>query len=207
MSTIDYAGIARIGVATMYQAAGRRGLIDIELHRSIAGARAAGPARTVLCGQDDNLMLHTAIERIQPGDIVVVAMPEPRAIGLIGDLLASQARARGAAAVLVDGAMRDVEEIAAIVLPVWARYERMRGATKEIAGALDVPVSIGGTTIAPGDLVVLDADGACALPAADVQAAVDAARKRERREAEYRKRFAAGELSLDMFDLRRLVQS
>jgi len=206
MSTIDYADIARIGVATMYEAAGRRGLIDIELHRSIPGARAAGPARTVLCGQDDNLMMHAAIERIRPGDVVVVTMPEARPIALIGDLLASQARARGAAAVLVDAAMRDIEEIAALGLPVWARYVRVRGATKDIPGVLDAPVQIGGTTIVPGDLVVLDADGACALPAADVQGVVDAAHERERREADSRKRFAGGELSFDVLDLRRLVE-
>jgi 4-hydroxy-4-methyl-2-oxoglutarate aldolase len=206
VSAIDYAEIARIGVATIYEAAGRHGLIDVELHCSIPGARAAGPALTVACGQDDNLMLHAAIESIRPGDVVVVTMPEPRPIALIGDLLASQARARGAAAVLVDASMRDVEEIAALGLPVWARYVRVRGATKDTPGALDVPVRIGGTTIAPGDLVVLDADGACALPAADVQSVVDAAHERERREAESRKRFAAGELSLDLLDLRRLVE-
>jgi regulator of RNase E activity RraA/catechol 2,3-dioxygenase-like lactoylglutathione lyase family enzyme len=193
-----YDELARIGVATVYEASGREGLIDVELRALVAGARVAGPARTVLCGQDDNLMVHAAIERIRPGEIVVIAMPRPSPVALIGELLITQMRTRGAAGVLCEGAARDVEELTSIGLPVWTRYVRARGATKNVRGTLDAPIRIGDASIAPGDAVLLDADGACV---------VAAARERAAREAAARERYAAGVLSYDANDLRRLVEA
>ncbi|MCV5949414.1 4-carboxy-4-hydroxy-2-oxoadipate aldolase/oxaloacetate decarboxylase, partial [Escherichia coli] len=89
--------LARLGVATVYEASGKRGLIDASLVQIVPGSKVAGPARTVLCGQDDNLMVHAAMERVQPGDVLVITMPEPAPVALVGELLAVQARARGAA--------------------------------------------------------------------------------------------------------------
>src|SRR5512139_3743921 len=97
--------LSELGVATVYEASGREGLIDIPLIQLIPGSRAAGPARTVLCSQDDNLMVHACIEHILPGEVVVLSMPEPRPVALIGELLATQVKVRQAAAVLVDAAV------------------------------------------------------------------------------------------------------
>src|SRR4051812_7053976 len=163
MNTLDVKQFADYGVATVYEAAGRVGLIDMPLIQLIPGSRVAGPARTVRCGQGDNLMVHAVLDVVQPGDVLVLTMPRPEPVALVGDLLATQAKVRGAAALLVDAAVRDVEELAALGLPVWARYVSIRGAEKRFVGAIDEPVAVGSATIAPGDVVVLDADGAAVV--------------------------------------------
>jgi 4-hydroxy-4-methyl-2-oxoglutarate aldolase len=198
--------LARLGAATVYEASGRQGLVDVELRQIVPGSRACGPARTVRCGQDDNLMVHAAMARLQPGEVLVLTMPEPAAVALVGDLLATQAQARGAAAILVDAAVRDVEELAALGLPVWARWVRSRGATKTDVGALDVPVTVGGQEIRPGDLVVLDADGATVVAAERAAEVLEASRAREEKERAKRERLQAGALSYELDGLRAIVE-
>jgi 4-hydroxy-4-methyl-2-oxoglutarate aldolase len=198
--------LARLGSATVYEAGGRGGYVDADLHQLIPGSRAAGPARTVRCGQDDNLMVHAVMERVAPGDVLVLTMPQPRAVALIGDLLATQARAAGAAAVLVDASVRDVEELAGMGLPIWARWLRMRGATKQAVGELDVPVTVGGALINPGDVLVLDADGAALVPAGRVEDVLAASLEREETERVKRERLQRGERSYDLDGLRAVVE-
>jgi len=201
-----YEELARLGSATVYEAAGRAGLVDVPLTRIVPGSRAAGPARTVLCGAGDNLMVHAALDRTQPGDVLVLTLPEPEPIALVGELLATQAKVRGAAAVLVDAAVRDVEELAEMGLPIWARWISIRGATKDAVGSLDVPVRVGSATIEPGDAVVLDADGAAVVPRARVDEVLAASRERAEREAVKRAKLEAGALSYDLDGLRARVE-
>lgn len=201
-----YGELARLGSATVHEAGGRSAVVDLPLVQIIAGSRAAGPARTVRCGQGDNLMVHAAIAEAEPGEVLVLTMPEPAPIALVGELLATQARGRGVAAVLVDAAVRDVEELRELGLPIWARYVRAQGATKGEVGQLDVRVLIGGSEINPGDLVVLDCDGAVAVPHAKVAEVLVLAEQRAERERLLRERYAAGELSYDVNGLRDLVE-
>ncbi|MDO8213154.1 4-carboxy-4-hydroxy-2-oxoadipate aldolase/oxaloacetate decarboxylase [Conexibacter sp. CPCC 206217] len=201
-----HAQLAQLGAATVYEAAGRVGLLDCDLLQVVPGSRVAGPARTVRCGQDDNLMVHAAMTRLRPGEVLVLTMPEPSAVALVGDLLLTQAQVAGAAGVLVDGSIRDLEELRAMGLPVWARWVRSRGATKEIVGALDVEVEVGGARIAPGDVVVLDADGGAVVAADRVEEVLAASQAREQREAAKRERLRAGERSYDLDGLRALVE-
>lgn len=196
------AELAEAGVATVYEAGGRSGLIDVDLRPLLPGSRVAGPARTALCGQDDNRAVHEAMAHLRPGDILVLTMPEPRPVALVGDLLATQANVHGAAGVLVNAAVRDVADLRELGLPVWTRWCRVRGATKNIRGAIDVPVVIGGATIAPGDTVVLDDDGAVVVRAADVAATAHAVRERLAKEAGLRERWRAGELSYAAYGMR-----
>jgi 4-hydroxy-4-methyl-2-oxoglutarate aldolase len=198
--------LARLGAATVYEASGRQGLVDVELRQIVPGSRACGPARTVRCGQDDNLMVHAAMARLQPGEVLVLTMPEPAAVALVGDLLATQAQARGAAAILVDAAVRDTEELAALGLPVWARWIRSRGATKTEVGELDVPVTVGGQEIRPGDLVVLDADGATIVAAERAEEVLEASRGREEKERVKREKLQGGALSYELDGLRAIVE-
>jgi 4-hydroxy-4-methyl-2-oxoglutarate aldolase len=200
------AELARLGAATVYEAAGRRGLVDCDLRQLLAGSRACGPARTVRCGQDDNLMVHAAMSRLAPGEVLVLTMPEPAPVALIGDLLVTQARVHGAVAILNDAAVRDSEELVAMGLPIWTRWVRSRGATKDIVGALDVPVVVGGQEIAPGDLVVLDADGVTVVPAPRAEAVLKASLAREERERVKRAKLAAGQISYDLDGLRAVVE-
>jgi 4-hydroxy-4-methyl-2-oxoglutarate aldolase len=198
--------LARLGTATVYEASGREGLIDADLQQVIPGSRACGPARTVRCGQNDNLMVHAAMDRAQPGEVLVLTMPLPEPVALVGDLLLTQAKVRGVAGVLVDAAVRDVEELRELGLPVWTRWVRATGATKVEVGALDEPVAVGGTRIEPGDLVVLDADGAVVVARGRADEVLEASRQRAERERVKRARLEAGDLSYDLDGLRALVE-
>src|SRR3954470_24512349 len=121
----DYSEFSRLGVATVYEAAGRVGMIDLPLQR-VVDTCAAGPARPVMCGQGDNLMVHAAMAHARTGDVLVLTMPSPEPVALLGDLLATQALAREVAAILVDGAVRDADELAEMGLPIWTRWIRVR---------------------------------------------------------------------------------
>jgi 4-hydroxy-4-methyl-2-oxoglutarate aldolase len=198
--------LAQLGVATVYEAAGRAGLVDLDLHQLIPGSRAAGPARTVRCGQGDNLMVHAAMDRAQPGDVLVLTMPEPEPVALIGDLLTTQAKERGVAALLVDAAVRDAPDLRELGVPVWARWIRVRGATKTEVGALDVPVEVGGAEIRPGDQVVLDDDGVVVVRQERLEEVLAASRERLEQERVKRARLQAGELSYDLDGLRAKVE-
>jgi 4-hydroxy-4-methyl-2-oxoglutarate aldolase len=202
----DYAELARLGSATVYEAAGRVGLIDIPLTRIVTGSRAAGPARTVVCGARDNLMVHAALDKTQPGDVLVLTLPEPEPYALVGELLITQAKGRGAAAVLVDAAVRDIEELEEIGLPIWARWISIRGANKDIVGSVDVPVQVGSATIEPGDAIVLDADGAAVVAAARLGEVLAASRERAERERVKRAKLETGLLSYDLDGLRARVE-
>ena len=198
---------AAYGVSTIYEAAGRSGLVDLDLIAHMPEAKVAGRARTVMCGQDDNLMVPAAIARAERGDVLVLRMPESRPVSLLGELLATQCLARGVAGVLVDAAIRDAVAIRELGLPVWSRFVRARSAGKKIVGALDEPLEMGGATIRFGDLVVLDGDGAIAIPSARVAEVVEAAAKRDAAEVEKRERYRRGELSYDLDGLRAIVEA
>jgi len=198
--------LARLGVATVHEAQGKTGLVDLPLVQVVPGSRVAGRARTALCGNGDNLMVHAAVAHAKPGDVLVLTMPDPSPVAVVGDLLATQALDQGVAAMLVDAAVRDLDELRELGLPIWARYVRAQGATKEHVGKLDTRVVVGGAEIDPGDLVVLDADGAVVVKADRVDDVVGAARAREVHENDLRPRYAAGERSYDVNDLRRLVE-
>ena len=190
--------LAALGSATVYEAGGRREYVDADLIQVIPGSRVCGPARTVLCGQDDNLMVHAAMAVVRPGEVLVLTMPEPRPVALIGDLLATQAKAQGAAGLLVDASIRDLMELTEIGLPIWARWVRVRGADKTAAGEIGVPVRVGGALIRQGDLLVLDADGVAVVEVERVDEVLAASRERARREEVKRAKLQAGELSFEL---------
>jgi 4-hydroxy-4-methyl-2-oxoglutarate aldolase len=198
-----YDELARLGTATVFEASGRQGLIDLDLHQVIPGSRAAGPARTVRCAQGDILMVHAAMDRLDAGDVLVLTMPEPEPVALLGELLATQAKGHGAAAVLIDAAVRDTDDLRELGLPVWSRWVRVRGAGRTEVGALDEPVEMGGASIAPGDAVVLDSDGAVIVARERIGDVLTASQDRAENEREKREQFRSGVLSYDLYDLRR----
>jgi 4-hydroxy-4-methyl-2-oxoglutarate aldolase len=204
--TDRFVELARLGTATVHEAAGRAAVVDVPLVQVVAGSRAAGPARTVRCGQDDNLMVHAAVAEAEPGEVLVLTMPEPRPVALVGELLATQAQVAGLAALLVDAAVRDVEELRDVGVPIWTRYVRVSGAEKRAPGAIGELVVVGGARIRQGDVVVLDADGAVIVERERVDQVLEAALAREEREREKRARLQAGALSYDLDGLRSLVE-
>ncbi len=206
MNNLDVKQFAQYGVATVYEAAGRSGLIDVPLIQIVPGSRVAGPARTVRCGQGDNLMVHAVLDQVQPGEVLVLTMPIPEPVALMGELLAIQALVHQVAAVLIDAAVRDSEEVRSLGLPIWTRWIGVRGASKTIVGAINETVVMGGATIAPGDIVLLDADGAMVVAAQQAAQVLEAAQAREAHETTLRSKLQAGALSYDLHGLRTLVE-
>jgi 4-hydroxy-4-methyl-2-oxoglutarate aldolase len=202
-----YDELAKLGSATVYEAGGRRGYVDADLIQVVPGSRACGPARTVSCGQDDNLMVHAAMAAVQEGEVLVLTMPEPRPVALLGDLLATQAKAQGAVAILVDASVRDVEDLVELGLPIWARWVRVKGAVKEVAGSIGQPVTVGGATIRNGDVLVLDVDGVAVVEQERVDEVLEASRERLERERVKREKLQAGQLSYDLDGLREKVEA
>jgi 4-hydroxy-4-methyl-2-oxoglutarate aldolase len=151
-------------------------------------------------------MVHAVIEHIQPGDVLVLSMPEPTPVALIGELLATQVKVRQAAAILVDAAIRDVDELIELALPIWTRFIRVRGATKIKTGELNETVKVGGAVISTGDIVVLDADGGVCVKRESMDAVLRSSEERLAKEAILRKKLLVGEISYDLHGLRPFVE-
>jgi 4-hydroxy-4-methyl-2-oxoglutarate aldolase len=162
---------------------------------------------TVSCHPGDNLMIHACVETCRPGDILVITTTSPSTDGMIGELLATSLRAHGAIAVVTDGGVRDVAELREMGFPVWARAISPQGTVKASPGSVNVPVVCGGQAVRPGDAIVADDDGVVVIPRERGAAVLEAGRKREASEASRRERLAAGELGMDMYDLRPLLAS
>lgn len=194
--------LAEAGVATVYEAYGRRGLIEGPWDVVTPGRGVAGPARTAFCGPGDNRAVHEVMAHVQPGEVIVLTMEDPEPVALVGELLATQAIAQGAVGVLVDAAVRDCAQLADMRLTTVTRWRHVRGATKNERGRVNVDVTVGGTVVRPGDIVVLDDDGATSVRAEDVDGLLDDVRARIEKERGLAARWEAGELSYDAYGLR-----
>ena len=196
------AELGELGVATVHEAAGRTGLLGTRLRPVWPGAAAFGTAVTVLCWPGDNLMIHVAVEQARPGDILVVTTTSPSSDGFVGELIVTALAAQDVHGLVTTTGVRDVAAITRARFPVWAETISAQGTVKATAGAVNVPICIAGTVIAPGDAVIADADGVVAVPRRDAAAVAAAGRLRAQREDEARAAFARGELSLDRYGLR-----
>ena len=200
----DWTGLT---VSTVYEAIGRKGLLSHRISRSVPSARAVGRAHTVLCAQDDNLGVHIAIDELRPGEILVATMPEPRPVALVGEVLAHFAKVKGAAGLLIDAAVRDLDELALVGLPIWSRWVTSSGADKADPGRHNVPVSVAGQLIYPGDLLLLDGDGILHIRPEDEREALAEAQRRVTKEEEMLRELTSGKSTLDLMNLRPLATS
>nr|WP_067293978.1 methyltransferase [Marinobacterium profundum] len=154
-----------VSEAFQYQAAiladvnGRRGAMNGRIQGLSPKMKMAGPAFTVEVRPGDNLMIHAALALAKPGDVLVIDGKGDLSAALMGTIMMTQAETLGLAGVIVDGAVRDAEEIREMGYPVFAAGTNPNGPTKLVPGRVNWPVSVGGVTVRPGDLVVADFDG------------------------------------------------
>ncbi|MEA2358674.1 MAG: 4-hydroxy-4-methyl-2-oxoglutarate aldolase [Solirubrobacteraceae bacterium] len=195
------------GVATVHEAQARTGLLAAYMDPVHAGPHISGSAVTVSVPPADNWMIHVAVEQCQEGDVLVVAPTSPSEAGYFGELLATALQARGVRGIVIDAGCRDAAELRRMGFPAWSKCVSAFGTVKETLGDVNVGVVCAGQWIEPGDVIVADDDGVVAVPREKAAEVLAACAAREEKEAASRRRYEAGELSLDVHGMReRLAQ-
>ncbi len=168
--------------ATIHEASGRKGYINSTIKPITKGMKICGPAFTVQCAPGDNLMLHKALEKAQPGDVIVASVGGGYDYGYFGDLMAVSALTRKIEGLAIDGCVRDADDIIAMGFNVFSRGLCIRGTVKETLGLVNYPIVFGGLMINPGDLIVGDDDGMVAVALKDVESVLEKSIKRTENE-------------------------
>ena len=193
---------AELGVATVHEAQGRKGLLDCRLRPIYRSVSVAGTAITCEVAPGDNWMIHVAVEQCREGDILIVTPTSPSTAGYFGDLLATSLQSRGVKGLVIDAGVRDIATLTEMKFPVWSSAVSAEGTIKETVCDVNATITCAGQEISPGDLVIADDDGVVVVRKGEVEGVLSSARERVANEEEKRARFAAGESSLDVYDMR-----
>jgi 4-hydroxy-4-methyl-2-oxoglutarate aldolase len=196
-----------LGVATVYEAAGRVGSVHPAIKPLARGLRLLGPAVTVRCHPRDNLMLHKALQVAQEGDVLVATTDGHPDAGYWGGLMATSAVARKLGGLAIDGCVRDSEEIIHMGFPIFCRGTCVRGTTKGVLGTVNLPILFGEVPVRAGDLVLGDDDGLVVIPQADIEKVLAASRKRVEAEKQKAAVLASGVSSVEFNKLEPVFRS
>jgi 4-hydroxy-4-methyl-2-oxoglutarate aldolase len=201
INTDPSARLAQYGAATLYEAQGQRGAMNADIKPIDTRARLAGRAFTLDAHPADNLMIHYALTKTSPGDVLVVDAKGFLEAGPWGDVLTVAALEKGLAGLIINGAVRDAATIEQLGFPVFSKGLSIKGTTKIQSGAVGVPIICGGIRVAPGDYVVGDRDGVVVVATDAVEAVLAAAADREEKEARFRSELRAGRSTVDLLGL------
>jgi 4-hydroxy-4-methyl-2-oxoglutarate aldolase len=198
----SFAGrFAKFDPATVFESAGRSGMIDPSIRPAWSGAKLCGTVLTVKSAPGDNLMLHHAVAVAKPGTIIVADIGSYTLAGAWGEILTVAAKAVGVAGVVVNGAVRDIEAIAQHGFPVFSRGLAIGACTKERLGKLNVPLIFGDVMIRPGDIILGDSDGLVVIEREHADAVYQAAVSRSHHEQKIIAELQNGKTTIDILDL------
>ncbi|GAB7056305.1 MULTISPECIES: 4-carboxy-4-hydroxy-2-oxoadipate aldolase/oxaloacetate decarboxylase [unclassified Paenibacillus] len=197
---------SKLDVSTVYEAQGKIGLVSHELQTVKPGNKICGPAVTVTCYAGDNLMIHAAIEICKPGDVLVITTIGESRTGMIGELIVNALMKRGVQGVVTEAGIRDVAKIRECGFPVWSKAIHSQGSTKSRGGWVNAPAVCGGASVNPGDLVMADDDGIVFVKKEDLKLALESSNQRMAKEENTKARIERGELSLDFYNLRGILE-
>jgi 4-hydroxy-4-methyl-2-oxoglutarate aldolase len=195
-----------IGTATIHEASGRKGAVDFSIKPITRGVRICGPAFTVQCHPLDNLMLHKALEKAQPGDVLVAMVGGHYEGGYFGGLMATSAVAGNLGGLAIDGCIRDSEEIIRMGFPVFCRGFSIRGTTKTVLGLINHPVLFGGVLVYPGDLIIGDDDGMVVVSREDCKSVLEKSIQRVETEKKKSAQLKAGASSVELNKLNKVFE-
>ena len=185
---------------SLHRAEGPVQLMDARIRPINTGLRIAGPAITALNYPGDNTMIHAALEVAEAGDILVMSSGGSAQGPLWGDMICSYAIAKQISGVIIDGSTRDSEFMIEQRFPVWSAAVSASHPEKRNPGSVNVPVICGGVLVHPGDLIVADSDGVICVPRLRAEQVLAAARERNEKEREIRRRVNQGESLYDLLN-------
>ncbi|MGV9800474.1 RraA family protein [Mycobacterium sp. NPDC003449] len=185
--------LSTLGASTVYEGSGLDCWVDPAIRPAWSGARVAGPAFPAAGPVGDNLALQHAVREAPAGSVIVYDGGGAQ-FGYFGEILASIAKVRGVAGLVIDGTVRDVDEIAAMGFPVFSRGIAMRTTAKRDPGARGEPVELGNRTVRSGDMVVADNDGVVVVPAENLTEALAGANQRSSHERDRLATIRSGEI-------------